>query len=234
MDWEIDTEVGFGITHGVLSPNSWALLTNSQIQKPKYKSISYLETVDVIEDSEYCFFDLKYCPNFINEQLGAQGNPNFEPLPMGRRQELPLKPLPPSQSKWFFCYNLETGQLINDYQIIDNRVYIRQNCRKVMVDYTFTYEDKIQVLEVGNRLLDNFLKLTGKTSVKDEKSGAVTTGILELPKIKISSTLSIRLGKNYDSSIVSDFYFTAYPPDMKKGTVAKLTFLDKELTGEYT
>jgi len=79
------------------------------------------------------------------------------------------------------------------------------------VDYTFCYEDKIKVIEVGNRLVNGFLKLDGKMSVKDDKSGEVTTGILELPKIKLSSSLSIRLGSNYDNSTVSDFYFTGYP-----------------------
>jgi len=70
--------------------------------------------------------------------------------------------------------------------------------RKVEVDYTFDYEDKIRTLEVGNRLLNGFLRLQGKMSVKDEKSGEVTTAILEMPKIKLSSSLSIRLGKNYN------------------------------------
>jgi len=86
---------------------------------------------------------------------------------------------------------------------------------------------------VGNRLLEGFLKLDGKMSVKDEKSGEVTTAILEMPRIKLSSSLSMRLGKNYDASTVSDFYFTGYPLEGKKGTVAKITFLDKELTGDY-
>jgi len=70
--------------------------------------------------------------------------------------------------------------------------------RKVEVDYTFDYEDKIRTLEVGNRLLNGFLRLQGKMSVKDEKSGEVTTAILEMPKIKLSSSLSIALGKNYN------------------------------------
>ena len=85
-----------------------------------------------------------------------------------------------------------------------------------MVDYTFTYEDKIQVLEVGNRLFNGFLRLDGKMSVKDEKSGEVTTAILEMPKIKLSSSLSMRLGKSYNNSTVSDFYFTGYPDESRR------------------
>jgi hypothetical protein len=50
-------------------------------------------------------------------------------------------------------------------------------------------------------------------SIKDEKSGEVTTGILEMPKIKLSSSLKMTLGKDYDNSTVSNFYFVGYPDE---------------------
>ena len=232
--WEVDKEVGFSMTHGVLSPTSWAVLSNSQIKNPQFKSVSYNEMLHTIEDDKYCYIELKYCPNAIDGIIGAQPNPNFEPLPMGRRPELMLKPLPPSKKRWIFCYEGETGLPIREFQIYGNKIFFQKPYREVFVDYTFTYEDKIKVLEVGNRLLGGFLRLDGKMSVKDEKSGEVTTAILELPKIKLSSSLSMRLGKNYENSTVSDFFFTGYPEDEKKyGTVARVTFLDKELTGDY-
>lgn len=232
--WEVDKEADFSITHGVLSPTSWAVLSNSQIKNPQFKSVAYSETVHTQEDEKYCYLELKYIPNAIDGIIGAQPNPEFEPLPMGRRPELMLKPLPPSKKRWIFCYDVETGLPIKDFQIYGHRLFFQHAYREVMVDYTFTYEDKIKVLEVGNRLLDGFLRLDGKMSVKDEKSGEVTTAILELPKIRLSSSLSMRLGKNYESSTVSDFFITGYPEDEnRKGTVARITFLDKELTGDY-
>ena len=117
---------------------------------------------------------------------------------MGRRPELMLKPLPPSKTKWIFIYDMETGRRIREFEIYQNRIFFREDVRKVAIDYTFDCEDKIRVIEVGNRLLNGFLRLTGKMSVKDEKSGEVTTVILEMPKIKLSSSLSIALGKNYN------------------------------------
>jgi hypothetical protein len=44
----------------------------------------------------------------------------------------------------------------------------------------------------------------------------VTTAILEMPKIQLSSSLSMRLGKDYDSSTVSDFYFIGYPDENRR------------------
>lgn len=198
------------------------------------KSICFQEELQTIEDEDYCYIETKYCPNGIQEKVGAQPNPDFEPHPVGRRPELMLKPLPPSKTKWIFIYDLETGLPIRDYRIYGNKIFFFNSYRKVMVDYTFTYEDKIKVIEVGNRLLNGFLRLDGKMSVKDEKSGEVTTAILEMPKIKLSSSLSMRLGKNYEVSTVSDFYFTGYPEEGRfNDKIANITFLDKELTGDY-
>jgi len=236
INWETDKEMNFAISHGVLSPVSWALLSNSKIEMPKTKSVSYNEIVYTIEDNDYCYVDLKYKPNHCNCIMGAQGNPCNEPLPMGRRPELMLKPLPPSREKFIFVYDQETGQRIDDFEIYENRLSFKGPYRKVYVDYTFEYEDKIKVIKVGDRLFNGFLSLAGKMSVKDEMSGEVTTAILEIPKIKLSSNLSLRLGKNYDSSTVSDFFFTGYPDEnvrREKQSVCRITFLDKELTGDY-
>lgn len=236
INWETDKEMNFAISHGVLSPVSWALLSNSKIEMPKTKSVSYNEIVYTIEDNDYCYVDLKYKPNHCNYIMGAQGNPCNEPLPMGRRPELMLKPLPPSREKFIFVYDQETGQRIDDFEIYENRLFFKRPYRKVYVDYTFEYEDKTKVIKVGDRLFNGFLSLAGKMSVKDEMSGEVTTAILEIPKIKLSSNLSLRLGKNYDSSTVSDFFFTGYPDEnirREKQSVCKITFLNKELTGDY-
>lgn len=224
IDWEIDKQANFALTNGVLSPISWALLSNSKINTPKVKSVGYYETQKTIENEEYCYVELKFCPNCIEEPLGAKYDTD---------ECIRLKPLPPTKKKWIFCYDGDTGKPIKDFTIYNNTIFFKQSYREVMVDYTFYYEDKIMVLEVGNRLLNGFLRLDGKMSVKEEKSGEVSTAILELPKIKLSSNLSLSLGKSYDNSVVSDFYFTAYPEDEKRGTTAKITFLDKELTGDY-
>ena len=236
INWEVDKSMDFAITHGVLSPVSWALLSNSKIDMPKTKSVSYNEILDVIEENDYCYVDLKYRPNHCNCIMGVQGNPCNEPLPMRRRPELMLKPLPPSKDKFIFVYDNENGERIDDFEIYQNRLFFKSPHRHVYVDYTFEYEDKIKVIRVGDRLFNGFLSLSGKMSVKDEMSGEVTTAILEIPKIKLSSSLTMRLGKNYDCSSVSDFYFTGYPDEdirREKQSVCKITFLDKELTGDY-
>ena len=105
IDWTIDKEMPFAMQHGVLSPTSWALLSNSKLQGQKEKSVGITEELHTLEDEQYCCVELKFWPNCI-ERLGAQPNPDFMPHPQGRRPELMLKPLPPSKTKWLFCYDM--------------------------------------------------------------------------------------------------------------------------------
>jgi hypothetical protein len=49
---------------------------------------------------------------------------------------------------------------------------------------------------VGRPLTNGYLSLSGKTRVKDEITGQVTTGIINIPKLKLMSDLSMRLGDN--------------------------------------
>ena len=236
IDWEIDKEVSFAITHGVLSPSTWAILSNSKLNKKGAKSVPYKEQLTVIEDRDFWFVNLKYIPNNIGEKWGLQGNPENEQMPMGRREWLPLKPLPPQKDKFMFCYDMETGKRIMNFELLGNKVIFRREHRKVMVDYTFDYEDNILQLDVGNRLFNGFLNLTAKTTVKDYFSGEPTTAILEIPKIRLASTIAMKLGTAYDNPVVSDFFFIGYPQEGQQAemnSVCKLTFLNRELTGDY-
>lgn len=236
IDWETDTQSTFSITHGVLSPSTWAVLSNSKLNEGRFKSVSFKEQVDVIEDIDNdCWFCLlKYIPNHVDGEWGLQGNPDNEPMPMGRKPWLPLKPLPPSKDKYIFCYDMDTGYRIMKFEVIGNKIVFKGDHRKVMVDYTFDYEDKITELDVGNRLFNGFLNLTAKMTAKDYFTGEPRTAILEIPRLKINSSLAMRLGSNYDVPVVSDFYFIGYPEEGRlDNKIFRLTFLNTDLTGDY-
>ena len=66
IDWELDTECTFALTHGKLSLSSWAVIGNSKVKTSNLKSISYHEELNVIEDENYWYVDLKYIPNHID------------------------------------------------------------------------------------------------------------------------------------------------------------------------
>lgn len=62
-------------------------------------------------------------------------------------------------------------------------------------------------------------------SNKSEISGEVNTTLLEIPKLRFQSSLSIQLGKNCDNSVVSDFFFVGYPDEDRKDKQKQLLLL---------
>lgn len=98
-----------------------------------------------------------------------------------------------------------------NFEVCGKRVIFKAEHRKVMVDYTFDYIDAITELDVGNRLFNGSMNLTGKLTTKDYFTGEPKTAILEIPRIKLNSTIMMKLGTYYDEPVVSDFYFIGYP-----------------------
>ena len=83
--------------------------------------------------------------------------------------------------------------------------------------------------------MNGFDSLSGKVSTKAYKNGDVTTGIINIPKIKINNSLSMQLGTDVDYSVVSDFNFVGYNDDevrRDKRKTFEIMFLNRELTGE--
>lgn len=133
----------------------------------------------------------------------------------------------------FFIYNKKTGEKITDYKVIDGKnVSINKPYTSVILDYKYVYSGEAQILTVGRRLIEGFLRLEGKTRVKDDISGNVRTAFFEVPKLKLMSDLSMRLGKNANP-VVANFSFKALPDD--KGPSAKvmnLYFLNDDVDSD--
>jgi hypothetical protein len=66
--------------------------------------------------------------------------------------------------------------------------------KNLVITYQYNYNNGGTVAKIGQPLLNGFVELEGKTRVKDDTSGLVTTGIIRIPKLKLMSGLSMRLG----------------------------------------
>lgn len=102
----------------------------------------------------------------------------------------------------------------------------------VVVDYEFEKIGKHSTLEIGERLTSGFLSLVGKTRVKDDVSGNITTGIIRIPKLKLVSGLSMRLG-NDAIPIVGTLDLVAIPTGVKgKKKIMDIVFLDEDIDSD--
>lgn len=95
-----------------------------------------------------------------------------------------------------FVYNKSTGEKIINFTYSDNIIQLNQSYQEVIVDYYYNYDNKYSILTFGRGLTNGYLSLEGKTRVKDDITGQVTTGIIKIPKLKLKSNLSMRLGQD--------------------------------------
>ena len=100
-----------------------------------------------------------------------------------------------------FVYKVATGEKL-DYTVVDaSHLKIEDDFTDCIVDYSYQYSNGFKRLLIGQALTTGFLTLTGKTRVKDDITGQTHTGILYVPKLKLTSNLSMRLGENAQPQI---------------------------------
>ena len=128
-----------------------------------------------------------------------------------------------------FIYNESTGERITDYLEIDKQTFQLNRPIDVIVTYEFKYKNNIQMVKVGQRLIQGFLQLEGRVRTKDDITGKTKTGIIKIPKLKMMSDLSMRLGENA-SPMVATFKAIGYPVGVKgEGNVMDIYFLEDDI-----
>ena len=95
-----------------------------------------------------------------------------------------------------FAYNKVTGERIKDFTYAGDTIHTNLRYAEIVVDYYYNYDNGYSILSFGRGLTNGYLSLEGKTRVKDDITGQVTTGIIKIPKLKLLSNLSMRLGQD--------------------------------------
>ena len=130
-----------------------------------------------------------------------------------------------------FVYNKETGEKYSWYWH-QGEIYINAYYTDVIVNYRYNYLNGATVVRLGQRFLNGFLELEAKTRVKDDTSGLVTTGIIKIPKLKLMSGLSIRLGKQANP-VVGNFSAVGIPVGERGSSyVCELLFLNNDIDSD--
>lgn len=131
-----------------------------------------------------------------------------------------------------FVYNNSDGTKVTFTKVDGNTLHIETPFLEVLVDYSYEYDNSYKVLTVGQLLTQGFLSLEGKTRVKDDETGQTHTGILYIPKLKLMSDLSMRLGQNATPQ-VGRLDATAVPTGDRRNTeVMHLIFLEDDIDSD--
>ena len=95
-----------------------------------------------------------------------------------------------------FVYDQITGDKIVNFSANGKSIYLGVPYKEIVVDYSYQYTDGYRILNVGRAFTNGYLSLEGRMRVKDDITGQVKTGIIKIPKLKLMSDLSIRLGSD--------------------------------------
>ena len=131
-----------------------------------------------------------------------------------------------------FVYDLKNNNKLGTFDLQGNSIIIDKPFLNVVVDYQYEYSGSSVTLQVGRPLIEGFLSLTGKMKVKDDITGQVRTGIIKIPKLKLMSDLSMRLGKDA-IPLVGKLSAVALPEGGKgSAKVMEIIFLDDDVDSD--
>ena len=131
-----------------------------------------------------------------------------------------------------FVYDKQTGQKLTDLTMGEKIIVTPKPYQEIVVDYWYNYTSPATVMIVGRPLTNGYLSLSGKTRVKDEITGQVKTGIINIPKLKLMSDLSMRLGENA-TPIVGTMDAVAVPVGNRGNKkVMEILFLEEDIDSD--
>ena len=133
----------------------------------------------------------------------------------------------PADNLWI--YLKETGEKISDYTINENVISLGVPFIEVVVIYKYNYLNGAKNYLIGQRLINGFVELEGRTRIKDDTTGQVVTGILKIPRLRLMSNLSITLGAQA-IPVVGNFSGVAVPVGSRGNSyVSEFYILDSDI-----
>ena len=96
-----------------------------------------------------------------------------------------------------FVYDAKTYEKITPKSIDfkNGKIVIDFQYKDVEVDFNYRYYEKVTSCILGRKLIQGYLQLEGKSRVKDDITGKTRTVILRIPRLKLVSDLTMRLGR---------------------------------------
>ena len=133
-----------------------------------------------------------------------------------------------------FVYSAKTGEKIQPISVDLEKgvIVVDQPYYGVEVDFQYLYFNETSIMSVGPRLIQGFLQLEGKTRVKDDITGKTHTAILRIPRLKLVSDLSMRLGREA-GPLLANFAAVGYPSgNGRDKKVMEMLFLNDDIDAE--
>ena len=130
-----------------------------------------------------------------------------------------------------FVYDKDTSEKLFWWKV-GRDLKIEGSYKDLIVKYRYNYTGGASVAQIGQRFLRTFVELEGKTRIKEDTSGLITTGIIKIPKLKLMSGLSMKLGSQANP-VVGNFKAVCVPEgDRHSSYVAEFIFLNNDIDSD--
>ena len=138
----------------------------------------------------------------------------------------------------FFLYNAAGDKIPSSRMVRNGKIVTVSGStyEELICDYNYYYkpeeDKKISELVIGQELVKGYLSLEARTRVKDDITGKTRTAILRIPRLKLVSDLSMRLGREA-GPLLANFAAIGYPVgNGKDKKVMELLFLNDDIDAE--
>lgn len=133
-----------------------------------------------------------------------------------------------------FVYDAKTYEKItpNSIDFKNGEIVIDFQYKDVEVDFNYRYYEKVTSCILGRKLIQGYLQLEGKSRVKDDITGKTRTAILRIPRLKLVSDLTMRLGREA-TPVLANFNAIGLPVGGKGSkTIMELLFLNDDIDAD--
>ena len=133
-----------------------------------------------------------------------------------------------------FVYDAKTyGKIVpKSVDFKNGEIVIDSEYRNVEVDFNYRYYNKVTSCILGRKLIQGYLQLEGKTRVKDDITGKTRTAILRIPRLKLVSDLTMRLGRDA-TPVLANFNAIGLPTGERGNKqIMELLFLSDDIDAD--
>ena len=214
--WEDSSEVQFALSEGVMSSISMAiLLSSSMTEVQKNEGILVQKREGPFElDSENGFF-VQHKPDLRKKVFIYEYERNVAQKKVyGTLEEKGAGPF----IKVFEDRELKTAA---------------DPTKQYIIDYYYEYKDEALIYLIQKERFNGLFTLEGKFYSKDENDGLNYTNLIYMPKVRVVSDISLRLGERADPT-TSVFNIIGLPEstDDSKNLIVKIIRLNQDIDAD--
>ena len=133
-----------------------------------------------------------------------------------------------------FVYDAKTYEKIapKSVDFKNGEIVIDFKYKDVEVDFNYRYYEKVTSCILGRKLIQGYLQLEGKSRVKDDITGKTRTAILRIPRLKLVSDLTMRLGREA-TPVLANFNAIGLPTGERGNKqIMELLFLSDDIDAD--